>query len=80
MAQRVTMDRFGNPQIVFALKKTKLKGGDTTDKILKGWVELGGQLYQVSVSEMKSSASAYDKGGRMWCSVTKRKKMGDVKM
>jgi len=71
--QRVSNDRFGNPQVLTKLKQAKTKSGYTND-ILKGYVEIKGDLYKLTATHIKSSNSAYDKGGRMWVAVTKMPK------
>lgn len=72
--RRVTNDRFGQPQMVVALKTAKVKGGGYSEDLLTCHCEIKGVLYKFTVSNMKSSAASYEKGGRKWLTITKRNK------
>lgn len=66
----VTLNRFGEPQIVKGMKPAKSKDG-AIDAILVCYVELKGTLYKIAVTDAKSD-KAREKGYVKWCSVTKK--------
>lgn len=68
--QRVSMNRFGESQIIKSTRPAKGKDG-LIDAIQSCYVELSGKLYKITVTEAKSDKVA-DKGGKYWVTVTKK--------
>lgn len=60
--ERVTLDKFGNNQIIKGMKNKK------NEDFPECYVELKGQLYKISVSQAKKE------GVLMWCTITQLKK------
>ena len=74
--QRVSLDKFGNKQIIKSLYTAYNKRADKTyDGIFTGYVELKGQLYKIGVSTHCNKESKHG-SPKIWLTVTELKKNG----
>lgn len=74
-APRISVDRFNNPyQLKTLVQKTDKKTGELVDAYA-GYVELGGKLYKVEVSNREKEMTGKNEGkAGMWFKITHVKK------
>ena len=69
---QVKTNRFGDPEVLITLQTVVDKKSGECLPIFKSYVELGGQLYKIEVSNRNKETKSGNPA--MWCKITKRKK------